>query len=105
MHILKKSQTLAFDQSLRGIGTRISRFICPLQYNYNVLAYEFIFGMWGALSAVVTVLIGIYCLTAMVMAIVLGCNGNPLDSLQTSELIMPNPTSDHPWTGLKVIGA
>jgi hypothetical protein len=61
--------------------------------------------MWGAVSAVLTLMIGAYCVTAMVMAVVLGCNGNPLDSLQAAGPASSTIAADNAWAGLSVIGA
>ncbi len=61
--------------------------------------------MWGAVSAVITLMIGAYCMTAMVMAVVLGCNGNPLESLQAAGSASSAIAADNAWAGLSVIGA
>ncbi len=61
--------------------------------------------MWGAVSAAITLLIGLYCLTAMVMAVVVGCNGNPLDALQAAGTVSTLTVQNQTWTGLQVICA
>lgn len=100
-----KHLTPSFESSLNKSAHRSFLLASSFRINLRIVERNFALPMWGAISAALTVIIGVYCITAMVMAVLVGCNGNPLDTLQAAGSVSNDLAPNLTWTGLKVICA